>query len=90
MFSVAANVLAEIDMAHWRLDSGYTMLGVKALEKWYRQSSDATLEELVNTLRRMKRHKTVDKIYRRLDAGSMVPPRSPSRAVSARRSTTAP
>ena len=77
-------------MTHWRLDSGYSLLAMKALEKWYRQSTDATVEELVNTLKRMKRNKTADKIYRQLESGSAVTHRSTAAsrvALSARRVT---
>jgi len=65
-------LVAEIDMAHWRLDSGYRLLATKALEKWYRQSSDASVEELINTLKKIKRHKLVDKIIRKVESGSAV------------------
>jgi Death domain len=84
------NVCTEIDMTHWRLDSGYSLLAMKALEKWYRQSADATVEELVNTLKKMKRHKTADKIYRQLESGSAITHRSTAAsrvALSARRVT---
>ena len=81
--------IAEIDMTHWRLDSGYRLLATKALEKWYRQSSDASVEELTQTLKKMKRHKIVDKIYRKMESGSAITHRTMGSRIqlSERRST---
>lgn len=59
-------LIAVIDLSHRRLDAGYQLLAMKALEKWRRQSDRSSIDDLLLTLRKMKKNKTIDKIRRQV------------------------
>ncbi|ELU08297.1 hypothetical protein CAPTEDRAFT_211144, partial [Capitella teleta] len=58
--------LEVIDLSNRRTDAGFEQLAMKSLEKWRRLSSAASVEELIETLRKMKKRRTVRRIEREL------------------------
>ena len=51
-------------MGNRRAEGGFQNLAFKSLEKWRRLSSVASVDELLDTLKRMKKRETVKRIQR--------------------------
>src|SRR6218665_64508 len=58
----ACRLISVIDISHRRLDVGFKLLAQKSLEKWRRLDRMASVEELIATLRKMRRDNTAAKI----------------------------